>query len=277
MSHSSALEGPARAELESESSTAQPVTMTRVIRSEWIKFRTLRSSWAVLGAAVLGMIALGLLIAWNTRHITPDIDPEDLGPSATLQGYYLGQLLLGALGVLFVSGEFSTGMIRSTFAAVPSRLPVLWAKFIVFFLAAVVLMVASCLVAYLAAQALIGQYRPAYSLSDPGVLRVVIGTGVYLTLIGLIGGSLGWIVRSTPGALVSYFALMLVLPVLAETVLGTWGKDVGKFLPSVAGSSFIALPRDPGTLTPWVGLGVLVAWVALGIGTAALTLRRRDA
>ena len=96
-------------------------------------------------------------------------------PSATLQGYYLGQLLIGALGVLFVSGEYSTGMIRSTLAAVPRRLPVLWAKLVVFVSLIAVSMIAVSIVAFLCAQAVIGLSRTGYSLTDPGVLRVVIG------------------------------------------------------------------------------------------------------
>jgi ABC-2 type transport system permease protein len=263
--------------LDEQGVLAQPVSLPRVVRSEWIKFRTLRSSWVVLGAAVLAMILFGIIIANNTRHPTVTTDPEDLGQSATLQGYYLAQLLMGALGVLFVSAEFSTGMIRSTFAAVPTRLPVLWAKMVVFASVVAVALVPACVVAYLAAQAVIAQSRPAFSLSDPGVLRVVIGTGVYLTLIGLLGGAIGWIVRSTPGALVTQFGLMLVLPVLAETVLGNWGRSVGKFLPTVAGSSFISLPAQPQTLAPWTGLALLVAWVVVVVAVAAVMLRRRDA
>ncbi len=166
---------------------SEPVTLARVIRSEWIKFRTLRSTLAVLGAAVAGMIGIALIVAYNTRVLTANIQPDDAVPSSTLQGYYLGQLLVGALGVLFVTGEYSTGMIRSTLAAVPRRLPVLWAKLIVFVVVTAVAMTASCLVAFVAAQALIGHYRTGYKLSDPGVLRVVLGTGVYLTLLGLLG------------------------------------------------------------------------------------------
>ncbi len=106
---------------------AQPVTFGRVVRSEWIKFWTLRSTMGVLGAAVVGMIVIALIVALNTRRISSSVQPEDLVPSATMQGYFLGQLLIGALGVLFVTGEYSTAMIRSTMGAVPKRLPVLWA------------------------------------------------------------------------------------------------------------------------------------------------------
>lgn len=255
----------------------EPVTLPRVVRSEWIKFRSLRSSWFVLGGAVLGMLVLSLVIAYNTRHLTAHQDANDLVPSATLQGYYLAQLLIGSLGVLFVSGEFSTGMIRSTFAAVPKRLPVLWAKLLVFVVVTAVAMIAICIVAFLASQAFIGHYRTGFSLSDPGALRVVLGTGVYLTLVGVIGGMLGWIVRSTPGALVSYFALMLLFPVLFGNLLGTWGKHVAEFLPVQAGGAFAtSVPESP-HLSEWPGFLVLLAWVVVGIGVAAVSLRRRDA
>jgi ABC-2 type transport system permease protein len=133
------------------------------------------------------------------------------------------------------------------------------------------------LVAFLVAQALISNYRTGYSLSDPGVLRVVLGTGVYLTLIGVIGAMLGWIVRSTPGALVAYIAVILVIPVLFGTVLGNWGKDIAEFLPSQAGGSFVRSIRETHTLSPWTGLVVLGGWAVIGAAVAAVVLRRRDA
>ena len=162
-------------------------------------------------------------------------------------------------------------------AAVPRRLPVIWAKLIVFVSVTLVSMVSVCVVAFLAAQALIDQYRPGYSLSDPHVVRVVIGTGVYLTLVGVIAAMLGWIVRSTPGALVAYIGVILVLPVLFGNVLGTWGKDIAEFMPSTAGASFVGSIRESHTLSPWAGLGVLALWAVVGVVVASVQLRRRDA
>jgi ABC-2 type transport system permease protein len=255
----------------------QPVTLRRVVASEWIKFRSLRSTVAVLGAAVVGMMAIALLVAYNTRHLSASLQPDDLVPSSTLQGRYLAQLLIGALGVLFVSGEFSTGMIRSTFAAVPKRLPVLWAKLIVFLAVTAVSMIAVSVLAFLCAQALLSHFRAGYSISDPGAMRVVIGTGLYLTLVGVIGSAVGWIVRSTPGSLVAYFGIVLVVPVLFGSVLGTWGKDVAQYLPSTAGASFASSLREPHTLSPWTGLAVMALWAVGAVAVAGVELRRRDA
>ena len=278
MSSSAIVTATAAPRVAAPDAEAQPVTLRRVIKSEWIKFWTLRSTWAVLGAAVVGMVVLALVVAYNTRHLTSNLQANDIAPSSTLQGYYLGQLLIGSLGVLFVSGEYGTGMIRSTLVAVPRRLPVLWAKLVVFVTVTAASMIAVSIVAFLCAQALLSHYRTGFSLSDPGVLRIVIGTGIYLTLVGMIGGALGWIVRSTPGALVAYFAMVLVLPVLFGDALGNWGKEVAQFLPSQAGASFsTSIPDGPYSLSPWVGLLVLAGWVAVALAIAAGVLRRRDA
>lgn len=256
---------------------SKPVTYRRVVASEWIKWKSLRSTWATLGGAVAGMVVIGLLVAYNTRHLTPNIQPNDADPSGPLQGYYLGQLLIGALGVLFVSGEYSTGMVRSTLTAVPKRLPALWAKLTVLIAVVAAAMIPATVVAFLAAQGLISGYRPGFSLGDPGVLRVVIGTGVYMVAMGVIGSALGWIVRSTPGALVAYVGLLLILPVLFGQALGSWGRDVAQYFPSRAGTGFAESIRESYTLTPWAGALVLLAWVVVSVAVAARVLRSRDA
>jgi ABC-type transport system involved in multi-copper enzyme maturation permease subunit len=255
---------------------SEPVTTRRAIASEWIKFRTLRSTWAVLGVAVAGMLVIGIIVAYNTRHLTTILQPNDIAPSATLQGFYIGQLLIGALGVLYVTGEYSTGMIRATLAAVPKRVPVLWAKLVVFVAVTAPSVIVVSFATFLSAQGLLSHFRRGWSLGDPGVLRVVVGTAVYLTLIGVIGLFIGWIVRSTPGALVAYVSLVLVVPVLLET-LGHVGQNIGKFLPSSAGGRFAESIPDTYALTPWWGFAVLVGWVVVGLVVALVVLRRRDA
>ena len=274
---STILETPAVARSNDQPLDVRPVTLPRVVKSEWIKFRTLRSTWAVLGGAVVGMLLVGLAIAYNTRQLGGNLDPNDVVPSASLQGYNLAQLLIGSLGVLFVTGEFSTGMISSTFAAVPRRVPVLWAKLLVFFSVTLVTMTVISVITFLASQGLTSHYRAGFSLGDPGALRLTLATGLYLTLVGVIGAMIGWIVRSTPGALVTYFALLLVLPIVFGNFLGAWGKNIAEFLPGSAGAAFAtSIPESP-HLSAWAGLVVLLAWVAILAGVAAVTLRRRDA
>ena len=222
------------------------VTLPRVIASEWLKFRTLRSTVLILVAAMLAMVAFGAIIAHNTRN-PAGLDPEDLVASGPLQGYYLGQLLIGCAGrargqrrVLLGHDPGDPGR-RTTPAAgaggqAASSSP--WSSGIA--------MIAASVVGFLVAQAFLSGYRPTYSLSDPDVLRVVVGTGVYLTLVGLLGGAIGWIVRSTPGALVALFALILVLPVLLLLFHGAWGTHVGAWLPTGAGCQLLHEPADAG-------------------------------
>lgn len=253
------------------------VTFPRVVTSEWIKFRTLRSSWIVLFSAIVAMIVIGALIGYNTGlHWGGKLDAEDRVASAPLQGLNLAQLLIGVLGVLFVSGEHTTGMIRSTLGAVPRRLPVLGAKAVVFGVIALVAMVPASFATFFAAQAFLRHYGHGTALSAPTALRVIIATGVYLALIGLLGSALGWIVRSTPGGISSLVALLLVVPGILAVLPGQWAKDAAKYLPGDAGQSFYATLQGDNALTPGTGLLVLVLWVAGALGVAAILLKRRD-
>ena len=271
--------GGCRRDPGSSRAESQPVTLSRAVRSEWIKFKTLRSSWAILGGAVLAMVVIALIVAYNTRHLTAYLQPDDLAPSATLQGYYLGQLLIGALGVLFVRGECSTGMIRSALAAVPKRSFVLWAKLGVFVTVVALTMIPVSVIAFVAAQGAISRTSVGYSMHDPGVLRIVIGTGIYLTFVGVIGAAIGWIVRSTPGAIVTYAAVILVIPGIFEGLLGTWGREIARYLAQSRGCELLnATFVDSGpNLKPWTGLAVMTLWVGGGLAIALVELRRRDA
>jgi ABC-2 type transport system permease protein len=264
--------GPAnKARLESK-----PITYGRAVKSEWIKFRSLRSSWAVLGAAVFGILVVGLVIAYNTRHLTANQDHADLTATAPLSGYHLGQLLIGALGVMFVSSEFATGMIRSTFAAVPKRLPVLCAKLTVFTLVSAIVMIPTCVVTFLVSQAVISQARPGYSLLASGVLRLVVSTGVYVVAVGVIGQLIAWCVRSTPGTLVSYYGLMLVVPLMLG-LFGHTGQRLAQFTPSKAGDVLVSAAPESPHLSIGASVLTLVGWAVAGLVAALVTLRRRDA
>lgn len=253
----------------------QRVTLPRVMASEWIKFRSLRSSWFTLLGAVGTMVLIGLAIGYNTGSNWGGLAAEDRAPSATLQGYLFAQLLVGVLGVLFVSGEYGTGMIRSTLAAVPRRVPVLVAKSAVFGGIALVSMVATSFATFLGGQAFLASYGHSSSL-DSGALQVILGTGVYLALIGLFGSALGWIVRSTAGGISVLVGILLVVPVVFLALPASWSDPIGKFLPSNAGQSFISSVQVPGQLSAWAGFATLIAWVAGSLLAAAVMLRRRD-
>lgn len=257
--------------------TPKKVTLGRVVNSEWIKFRTLRSSWYTLLTAIAAMIGIGLVIAYTTS--TGDastIEAEDAAASGPLRGYLFAQLLIGVLGVLLVTGEYATGMIRSTFAAVPRRLTVLGAKTGVFAAVGLVAMVLASFAAFLGGQLFLSAEQGA-SLSDPGVLRIVAGTGVYLSLIGLLGGAFGWILRSTAGGIGALVATVMVIPLIFQFVPGSLSSSIAKYLPSSAGESFMTSVPIEGALAPWTGLGVLVLWVVAALAVAAVLVRRRDA
>ena len=243
----------------------EKVTFARAMKAEWIKFRTLRSSWLTLLGAVVAMVATGLVVGYVTSTSAwATLDGEATFASATVRGYLLTQLIVGVLGVLFVTGEYGTGMIRSTFAAVPRRLHVLAAKTVVFSTVALVSMTLASFAAFFGGQIFLSADGHGSSLSDPGALRAVAGVGVYLMVFG------------TAGAFTALVALLLILPVLVGFLPASVGTDIAKFLPSDAAETFVSSGPVANALAPWTGLGVLVLWVALALAAATVLLRRRD-
>lgn len=268
-------DAPARRPSAGES--AGPVTFARVVRSEWVKFRTLRSSWLMLLSSFLAMVGIAVAVGYNTGKNWSGLAGEDSAPSGGLQGYLLAQLVIGVLGVLFVTGEYGTGMIRSTLGAVPGRVPVLAGKAVVFGGVGLLAMVPASLAAYGTAQGFLSHYGHGTALTAPGVLQVVLGTGVYLVLLGLLGSALGWIVRSTAGGISAFVGLVLILPLITGLLPGSIPKTLAHYLPSSAGESFIQSVHVPGALGPWTGLAVLIGWVVVALAAAGVLLRRRDA
>ncbi len=255
------------------------VTQTRVLRSEWIKIRSLRSTVFTLIAAVGMIVGLGWLFSWFGVARLADTgghlitDPVSL----SLRGALLAQLAIGVLGVLVITGEYSTGMIRATISAVPRRLPVLWAKLGMFALVAFVVCTAAAFVAFLGGQAILSTKHVGASLFGPNVLRVVIGAGLYLVVVGLLGMALGFLIRNTAGAIATLFGILLVLPVLGEVLPSDWAVHVVPYLPSNAGMDIMRLATEPGSLSPWGGFALFVGYAAVAVMVGALLLRRRDA
>lgn len=257
------------------------VTQARVLHSEWVKLRTLRSTFFTLLAATVAMTGTGPLFSavtsdrWSamTAAERAAIDPTAL----SLIGFFLAQLAVGVLGVLVITGEYSTGMIRATFSAVPRRLPVLWAKAAVFAAVTWALMTTACLTAFLAGQALMSSTGAGASLNDPGVTRAVLGTGLYLTVVALLSVGVGAVVRTTAGGVAAVFGLLLVLPELVKALPASWAERVSPWLPGNAGHAIAVLRPDALTLAPWTGLTVFCLYAASALVGAAVVLTRRDA
>ncbi|MET3803118.1 ABC-type transport system involved in multi-copper enzyme maturation permease subunit [Nakamurella sp. UYEF19] len=256
-----------------------PVTLRRVLSSEWVKLRSLRSSWITMGLAVAAMVMAGvvggILTNQDWAHMRPgrraNFDPVGL----SLAGLNFSQLAIGVLGVLFISGEYGTGMIRSTLAAAPRRLPVLWAKAILFGLVTLILMEISAFVAFLGGQAALGSHGT--TMTAPGALRAIVGSGLYLTVVALLGIGLGFVIRSTAGGIAALFGVLLVLPGILSILPDSWQTNVGPYLPSNAGAALYDLHPDPGTLAPWTGFAVFVGYAVVALVAAAIILERRDA
>ncbi len=261
------------------------VTQARVALSEWTKLRTLRSTRYALLAGVamtIGFAIIPALVNANRWSSMSFIDKASFRPLETsLIGVTVAQLAIGVLGVMLISGEYSTGMIRSTFAAVPKRLTVLWGKAGVFALVTFVLALPSTLIAFFAAQAILkghsfNGHDIALSFSDPGVSRAVIGGALYLTLIGLFGLGLGAILRSTAGGISAFAGILFVIPPLMNVLPASWSNAISPYLPSNAGQAIMQSGSPAHTLAPWTGLGVFAAYTAVLVAIAAIQLRRRD-
>jgi len=257
------------------------VSFLRVVRSEWVKFRSLQANWITMLAAAVLMLGVGALsaaflngtIGGGGDGFADTTDPT----TVSLSGMQLAQIVVGILGVLAITSEFANGMIRATFAAVPKRLPVLWAKAIVVAGVTVAVMLPTVFATFFIAQVILGGDQNA-SLSDDGVLRSLIGSAGLLGAIGLLGLGLGSILRQAAGAIGSLFVFFLIAPGLLGLVLPASIEDATlKYLPSNAGSAFTTIGSTQSLLSPAVGALVVVGWVAAFLGIAAVLLKRRDA
>ena len=257
------------------------VTQRRVARSEWTKLQSLRSTrWSLFASLVL-LIGIGLLacIVFETRwpHLSPG-DRHDFHPlEANLAGVNFAQLAIGVLGVLAITAEYSTGMIRSTFCAVPKRLPVLWAKIAVFGAATFALGLPVVLISFFASQAILSKHDILQiSFSQAGVARSVIGGAIYVMLVGIFALAIGAMVRNTAGGIATFAGIFFVLPPLMFTLPQSWNNAISQYLPSNAGRQLFALQHASHTLTTWTGGLVFVGYCAAAIAIAAVLLVRRD-
>lgn len=249
--------------------------------SEWIKFRSVRSGPAVLLATVvlllLGAVLLGAgyRSGWATMSAG---DKASFDPVySTSEAILLAQLFIGALGVMTVTGEYTSGLIRGTFLATPQRTQVLAVKALVFATVVWAWCTALSFPAFFLGQAQLGSAEHV-GIGDPGVLTAVFGAGLYLTLVGLLGMSIGVLIRRTSAALMALFTLVIILPYAVGFFPGRFAAQVAEYLPSNAGQEgWKLLHGGAYELGAWQGLAVLTAYVA-AVGAAGFALiRKRDA
>jgi hypothetical protein len=257
------------------------VTQLRVIVSEWTKLVSVRSTRWSLFAGVLLTIGLPVLFAavtsshWGSMsaHERADRHPLDIA----LAGVNVSQLAIAVLGVLTITAEYSTGMIRSTMIAVPKRLPVLWAKTIVYAVVAFVLMVPSVIVAFAASQSILSRHHILQiSFSHGGVARSVIGGAVYLMLVGIFALAIGAITRNTAGGIAVFAAIFFVIPPLMNILPTSWNNAISPYLPSEAGRQIFSLTQGAHSLSPAAGGALFAAYCVVGLAIAAALLLRRD-
>ena len=256
-------------------------TFADVVRSEWTKFRSVRSTfWALTVTVVLG-IALGAVISAAAAHgyaklsAAQKLSWDPTGVSGA--GMAIAQLAIAVLGVLCVSSEYSSGMIRASLIAVPRRGRVLAAKSLVFAVVTFVVGEVTTFAAFFAGQALISGHAPHAALGDPGVARAVAGGGLYLAALAVLSVAAGTLLRRPAAAIGCMVAVLLVLPGIAQALPDSWRNPVTEFWPTQAGTQLTSVYHSAHTLQPWPGFGVMCLFVAIVYATAWTLLDRRDA
>ena len=250
-----------------------------VAQMEWQKLRTVRSTWYLLAVFAAGLIGVAMLALSHENYAQmPAADRASFDPTSDgLLGLVLGQLLLGSLGVIAITTEFSSGMIRATFAVAPRRPLVLAAKAAV--LGAVTLAAGevSAFAAFLVGQAALKAPAPHAALGQPGVLRAVLMAGAYPALIALIGLGIGAIIRHTAGAISCLVGVLFVLPLLLFALGNSVQNAAQKFLPDTMRNSLTAVRPVAHLLSPWLTFSVLCGYAMAALAAGAWVLARRDA
>lgn len=253
------------------------ITFPRVIKFEWIKLISLRSTWITLIAVFALVIGFGIIAAATAGE--QSFNTGVAGAVArVLSGDNIAVLVLAVLGVMIGGREFSSGMIRTTLAVVPKRLPTLWAKLLCTFLLVTPVVLLSIFGAFFIGSAILANGSAASaSWTDPGVPSAVIGGAGYLIGVTLIGVALGTILRSVAGGVVTLIGIIMFLPQLASMLLPKGWEAVLDYLPSNAASAFTSVVPQDDLLSPVAGVVVFCAWIALAVAGAAFALRTRDA
>ncbi|HEX6023860.1 MAG TPA: ABC transporter permease subunit [Solirubrobacter sp.] len=253
------------------------VTFPRVAASEWTKLHSLWSSRISMLVALGLVVGLGVFIPWlSVIEWDPNTTKENYDAvSRSIGGIYLAQLAFGVLGTMAVTGEYATGTIRATLAAVPTRLPVLWAKFVVFVAVTLILGTLACVLAFVVGQAIFATKGVDASFGDLHVTRAVLGAGLFLSAMGAFGLALGALLRNTAAAITTLTLVLFVVPVIVDIL--PWAESIGPYLPGMAGLAITSTSPEGLTVGPWEGFGLLCLYVVVTMGAAAVMLIKRDA
>ncbi len=259
------------------------VGRSHLLRSEWTKLRTVRSTWWTLIAmavVTLGVAAIAGATVSHNWHTFNVIQRATFDPTGiTLKGLLFSQLIVGVLGVLVMSAEYGTGTIRSTLAATPRRGRVLAAKAALVGVLSLVAGEVLSFGAFLLGQGLLLSPAPHALLSQPGVLRAVGGGGVVIGLLGLFALGIAAIIRHSAGAITTYVGLLLVVPIILQTLPSSFSQPILKFMPFHISDvmTSVVTAGQGSSLSPWVGAGVLALYAVVALGIGGYLLIRRDA
>jgi len=257
------------------------VTLLSVTKAEWIKFRSVRST--IMGVIVTFVLTIGLgaLITTAVRSHYNEMDPLrklTFDPvSTSLGGTLFAQFAVGVIGALFITSEYSSGSIRSTLAAVPHRAQLALSKLIVLFVSLLVVCEVACFITFQLGQAIFSGVVPTASLGSAAVLRSVLFAGIYLTLLSIIGYSLGLILRQSAASISVFTSLLLILPIVLFLLPQSWQNHVAKFEPSALGQSMMSPTTAVNSFGAVTALLILVLYVVIVFGVGVTLLRRRDA
>ncbi|MER5216073.1 ABC transporter permease [Streptomyces sp. NPDC002838] len=254
--------------------TTLAVTPTRVLRSEWHKLWTVRSTWISLALAAALTVGIGLAIGASYESGGGDSDVDVV--LMTLLGMQFTSIVIGVLGILSTAGEHSTGMVRSTMTAVPRRLPVLWSKAAVLGVVAFAVTLVTNLVTFPLVQILLSDTDKAASLGDPGVLRALVGNAAGLALLGVMALAIGSLIRSVPGSIGVLISAVMILPEVLGMLPYDVIDDAVRYFPAKALDALTQAGPAPGTASPGAALLAMALWAAATLAAAAMPLKRRD-
>ncbi|MFI0445109.1 ABC transporter permease subunit [Actinomadura sp. 6N118] len=252
-----------------------------VVSAEWTKILTVRSTFWTLLAAIIVTIGLSLLLAWAFTSQYREMSAADRAEfdpvTYSLAGVDFGIVAFSVLGVLVITGEYATGMIRTSLIAMPRRVEFLAAKALVLGVVTLIVGQLVSFASFLLCQLIYKSQRIDASLGDDGVLRGVVGGGLYLALITLLALGIGALLRHTAGSLTMILGVLFVLPIIAQFLPGGWGEAVRKLLPSNAGEAITSAKPTEGLLSPWTGFAILALYTAVVLVGAAFLFQKRDA